>query len=223
MIETLLLDKLATAAISWWQLPLALLVGVLTSFTPCVYPILPITLATLTQQRHQRFAPFVYCLGFAAIYAALGFIAAWTGSLFGQVATNPWVLLVFANVLLYFAAVTKGFLTLPALPSTISNTHSAPLLMGMASALVAAPCTSPVLGGLLLYVANAQQPILGAALLFSFALGMSSLLLIAGLSTRFIAKLPKSGPWLKHITTLTALLLLAMAQYFLIQAGKSWL
>lgn len=159
MIETLLLEQLATT-ISWWQLPLVLLVGVLTSFTPCVYPILPITLATLAQQQH-RFAPFSYCLGFATVYAGLGFIAAWTGSLFGQVASNPWVLLMFANLLLYFAAVTKGYMALPALPVAIKQTQSAPLLMGMASALVAAPCTSPVLGGLLLYVANAQQPLLG--------------------------------------------------------------
>lgn len=222
MLETLLLENLATSAIDWWLLPLALLVGILTSFTPCVYPILPITIATLTQQPQHRLAPLFYCFGFAAVYAALGFIAAWTGSLFGQIATNPWVLLVFANLLLYFAAVTKGYLALPALPSAFSNSHSTPLFMGMASALVAAPCTSPVLGGLLLYVANTQHPLLGGALLFSFALGMSSLLLLAGLSSQLLTKLPKSGAWLNHVTTATALLLLVMAQYFLIQAGKSW-
>ncbi|WP_255230508.1 hypothetical protein [Pseudoalteromonas sp. HM-SA03] len=75
----------------------------------------------------------------------------------------------------------------------------------------------------MLFVANAQQPLLGGALLFSFALGMSTLLLLAGLSTRFLHTLPRSGAWLNHITTATALILVAMAQYFLIQAGKSWL
>ncbi|MEI5640075.1 MULTISPECIES: cytochrome c biogenesis protein CcdA [unclassified Pseudoalteromonas] len=223
MFESTLLQALSAAEANWWLVPFTLLVGVLTSFTPCVYPILPITVATLSQQRHIRLAPVLYALGFATVYAALGFIAALTGSFFGQVATNPWVLLIFANLLLYFAAVSKGLISLPRLPNAIATGSSAPLLMGMASALVAAPCTSPVLGGLLLFVANAQQPLLGAALLFSFALGMSTLMLIAGLSTRFLHQLPKSGAWLNHITTATALILVAMAQYFLIQAGKSWL
>ncbi|MDW7551018.1 cytochrome c biogenesis protein CcdA [Pseudoalteromonas peptidolytica] len=223
MFESTLLQALSSAETSWWLIPLALLIGVLTSFTPCVYPILPITVATLSQQRHIRLAPMLYAIGFAAVYAALGFVAALTGSFFGQIATNPWVLLIFANLLLYFAAVSKRLLPLPAFSTAFSNTASAPLLMGMASAFVAAPCTSPVLGGLLLFVANAQQPLLGGMLLFSFALGMSTLLLLAGFSTRFLDKLPKSGAWLNHITTVTALLLVAMAQYFLIQAGKSWL
>ncbi|KJZ03851.1 cytochrome c biogenesis protein CcdA [Pseudoalteromonas piscicida] len=223
MLESTLLQALSSAETDWWLVPIALLVGVLTSFTPCVYPILPITVATLSQQRHIRLAPIWYALGFAAVYAALGFIAALTGSFFGQVATNPWVLLIFANLLLYFATVSKGLISLPRLPNAIATGSPAPLLMGMASALVAAPCTSPILGGLLLFVANAQQPLLGGALLFSFALGMSTLLLLAGLSTRFLHTLPRSGAWLNHITTATALILVAMAQYFLIQAGKSWL
>lgn len=72
MFESTLLQALSSAETSWWLIPLALLIGVLTSFTPCVYPILPITVATLSQQRHIRLAPMLYAIGFAAVYAALG-------------------------------------------------------------------------------------------------------------------------------------------------------
>ncbi|WP_231100896.1 cytochrome c biogenesis protein CcdA [Pseudoalteromonas luteoviolacea] len=223
-MELLLVETLSTHEISWWHIPTVLLVGVLTSLTPCVYPILPITIATFSHRKHTRLAPLFYCIGFALIYAALGFLAAWSGHLFGQVATNPWVLVLFANGLIYLAAMNKGVISMPSLSLTSKrSSNSLPFIMGMASAMVAAPCTSPVLGGLLLFVATTQQPILGAALLFSFALGMSALLLCAGSSARVLSKLPKSGKWLSYINTLTALILIAMAQYFLIQAGKSWL
>lgn len=223
MFDLPLLDALNTAHLSWWLLPLALFSGVLTSFSPCVYPLLPITLATLTRYRTQTLAPLQYCLGFAAIYALLGAIAAWSGSLFGVVASNPWVQVGFANVLIYLALVNKGWLTLPHIPGLRFQGTQGPWLMGMTSALVAAPCTSPALGGLLLFVATSGHLFFGALLLFSFALGMSSLLLLAGLSSQFLASLPRAGTWLTHVPTASALLLLLMAQYFLILAGKSWL
>ncbi|KZN60428.1 hypothetical protein N478_07665 [Pseudoalteromonas luteoviolacea S4060-1] len=224
VMESLLVETLSTHGISWWHIPTVLLVGILTSLTPCVYPILPITIATFSHHKHTRLAPLLYCIGFALIYAALGFFAAWSGHLFGQVATNPWVLVLFANGLIYLAAINKGILTMPSLSLPSKRFRSSfPLIMGMASALVAAPCTSPVLGGLLLFVATTQQPILGGVLLFSFALGMSALLLGAGCSARVLSSLPTSGKWLSYINTLTALILIVMAQYFLIQAGKSWL
>ncbi|MCG7536169.1 cytochrome c biogenesis protein CcdA [Pseudoalteromonas sp. OOF1S-7] len=222
MFEVPLLDALSTPHLSWWLLPLALLSGVLTSFTPCVYPLLPITLATMTKYRAQL-APLQYCLGFAAIYALLGGIAAWSGSLFGVVASNPWIQVAFANLLIYLALVNKGWLAFPRLPGLSFQATLSPLWMGMASALVAAPCTSPVLGGLLLFVASSQHLVFGALLLFSFAVGMSTLLLVAGLSSQLLNRLPRAGSWLNHISTVSALLLLIMAQYFLIQAGKSWL
>ncbi|WP_125783185.1 cytochrome c biogenesis protein CcdA [Pseudoalteromonas rubra] len=223
MLEPPLLDALNTSHLSWWLLPMALFSGVLTSFTPCVYPLLPITLASLTRYRTQALAPLQYCLGFAAVYALLGGVAAYSGSLFGVVASNPWVQVGFANLLMYLALVNKGWLTFPRLPGPALQSSQGALLMGMTSALVAAPCTSPVLGGLLLFVATSGQPIFGALLLFSFALGMSILLLLAGLSSQFVTRLPRSGAWLNHVPTISALLLLIMAQYFLIQAGKSWL
>ncbi|KZN42077.1 cytochrome c biogenesis protein CcdA [Pseudoalteromonas luteoviolacea] len=223
-MESIFLETLNTTEIGWWHIPTVLLLGVLTSFTPCVYPILPITIATFSRQNHARIAPLLYCTGFSLIYALLGFIAALSGSLFGQIASNPWVLLLFANALLYFAALNKGILPLPSLSLSLTqNPSTVPFTMGMASALVAAPCTSPVLGGLLVFVAANQQPLLGGLMLFGFALGMSALLLFAGTSTRLLTTLPKSGKWLSHINTATTLILIAMAQYFLIQAGKSWL
>ncbi|MBQ4839889.1 sulfite exporter TauE/SafE family protein [Pseudoalteromonas luteoviolacea] len=222
-MEQQIIGTLNSLDLNGWLIPAVFLVGVLTSLTPCVYPILPITIATFSQRKSPRIAPLLYCLGFAFIYTGLGLAAALTGSLFGRVASNPWILLMFANSLLYFAAVNKGIVSLPSLPNQPQLRSTLPFIAGMASALVAAPCTSPVLGALLILVASNQHPLLGAILLFSFALGMSALLLLAGTSTRLLSKLPNSGKWLSYINSFTALILVAMAQYFLIQAGKSWL
>ncbi|MCG7551117.1 cytochrome c biogenesis protein CcdA [Pseudoalteromonas sp. Of7M-16] len=222
-MEQQIIGTLNSLDLNGWLIPTVFLVGLLTSLTPCVYPILPITIATFAQRKYTRIAPLLYCLGFALIYAGLGLAAALTGNLFGQVASNPWILLIFANILLYFAAINLGIVSLPALPNQRQQRSTMPFMAGMASALVAAPCTSPVLGALLILVASNQHPLLGAILLFSFALGMSALLLLAGTSTRLLSKLPKSGKWLSYISNFTALTLVAMAQYFLIQAGKSWL
>ncbi|CAH9060022.1 Thiol:disulfide interchange protein DsbD [Pseudoalteromonas holothuriae] len=220
-----LLAQLQSMDHSWWLLIGAFFAGLLASLSPCVYPLIPITVASLapkghSQAKHIRNAAY-YCLGFALLYASLGLLAALTGQLFGQVASNPWLQIGFANLLLYMALVIKGWARLPSLPFEQSNHQHHTFLMGAVSGLVAAPCTSPVLAALLLFAAEQQQAWLGAGLLFSFALGMSALLFAIGVSSHLLKHLPKSGKWLTLAPNLFAIMLVLVAQFYLIKAGQS--
>ncbi|WP_234401213.1 cytochrome c biogenesis protein CcdA [Pseudoalteromonas sp. T1lg23B] len=223
--DTYLLAQIATPHQSAWLLLVAFGAGLLASLSPCIYPLLPITIATLAPKSNNQASTLgnasLYCLGFAITYALLGLLAALTGQLFGQVASNPWLLIGFANLLLYMAAVMKGWLTLPMFPLGNANRSHTPLVMGATSGLVAAPCTSPILAGLLVVVAKQQQLWLGAALLFFFALGMSALLFLVGTFGQLLNRLPKSGPWLTIAPNIFALLLILMAQFYLIKAGQN--
>ncbi|MCF6437427.1 cytochrome c biogenesis protein CcdA [Pseudoalteromonas sp. MMG022] len=223
--NTYLLTLLTSPSLHWWLILAAFGAGVLASLSPCIYPLLPITVAMLAPKAGNQVRAVqnaaLYCLGFALLYALLGLLAAQTGQLFGQVASNPWLLIGFANLLLYMAAIMKGWLTLPSLFIFNSARSRNPLLMGATSGLVAAPCTSPVLMGLLVLVANQQHVWLGGMLLFFFALGMSSLLFLAGTFSQLLARLPKSGPWLSIAPNIFALLLFVMAQFYLIKAGQN--
>ena len=120
--------------------------GVLTSLTPCIYPMIPIAL-TLT-----------YVFGLALVYSALGLFAGMTGTLFGSVSTNPWLYLAMANLLLLAALAMLDVVPVrfpAALVHRASNVGSAGRLsgafaMGAMSGLVAAPCSAPVMARLML-------------------------------------------------------------------------
>lgn len=96
-------------------------------------------------------------------------------------------------------------------------------LAGISSALVAGPCTTPVLGTLLAYTASSQNILLGGLLLFAFSLGMGALLLGVGTFSSFVTALPRSGPWLVTIKKILGLLMLGLAQYFFVKAGTLFL
>lgn len=217
--------------------PLAYLVsligGVAASFTPCIYPILPILIGVIgietTGSRVRGFFLSVaFVLGMALTYAVMGLVAAFTGTLFGRFATHAVTSLVIGNICLFFALSMLGLFELK-LPgnwgraggnSTMKG-FGAVFLMGAGSGMVAAPCTIPVLGVLLVYVAQTSNLLLGFTLLFTFALGLGLPLILLGTFTGLLASLPKSGVWLVRIRQGFGLLLLLVAEFFLIQAGKS--
>jgi thiol:disulfide interchange protein DsbD len=163
----------------------------------------------------------------AVVYALLGMIAALTGSMFGAISTSPWALFAVANLLLLLAL---NILEVFPFPSWCSNRIPKPaaggvvgaFLVGAGSGLAASPCTSPVLLGLLTYVATKQSVVYGAALLFSFSLGMGMPLLLVGTFAGLIVALPKPGRWMVSLKKLLGLLMLGLAEYYLIKAGQSW-
>lgn len=230
-IETLISNSLSTGNISLLIVLLVFAAGLLTSTTPCVYPMIPITVGVFAIEtnktlRAKWLGPFVYVGGLAIIYGGLGVFAALTGKMFGQISTNPIAYVVVANACLLMAAWMMGWINIPQKEfgqqffNRFSNPYIRLFLMGVASGLVAAPCTAPVLGMLLMFIATSGDVVYGSILMVAFAYGLGSLLLVIALSTQLLTKLPNSGRWMSMSKWLLAGLMLITAEYFLIEAGK---
>lgn len=208
--------------------------GLLVSLSPCVYPLVPIVSAYVGSRssgEKTRLKAFLlslgYVVGMAVVYALLGMLAALGGGFFGQISSSPWAQILVAMLLLLLGLNLLGLLPFPSglasrpLTPTTQGVGGA-LLLGAASGLVASPCTSPVLFGLLTYVATTQSTLFGGLLLFSFALGMGALLLAVGTFSGLLATLPKPGRWMLGIKKLLGTMLLGMAVYYLIGAWRTW-
>ncbi|CAN5648134.1 hypothetical protein BH23GEM1_BH23GEM1_06790 [soil metagenome] len=217
-------------------IPLLFAAGILTSLTPCVYPMIPITAAIVGGSsrggRASRFTAagltFSYVIGLALVYAALGTIAGLTGSLFGSISTNPWLYFGMANLLVYTALVMLDVVPLPIPRSLIDRAagvggggrYSGAFAMGAASGLVAAPCSAPVMAAVLTWVGTTRSGVLGFIYLFVFSLGMCALLVVVGLSSGHAVRLPKAGAWMVWVKRGFAVIMLGVAEYYLIQMGR---
>ena len=212
-------------------LPAAFLAGVLTSFTPCIYPLIPITIgiigAKTSQTRKRGFLlSLMYVLGLALVYAALGAAAALSGKLFGQISTNMWTYLIVGNFFLLFGLSMLDVFSLQFTftqklnPSAKGAGMLTAFIFGGVSALIAGPCTTPVLGTLLAFVASRQNVALGVSMLFLFALGMGFLLLIVGTFTGLLSTIPRSGVWMVTTKKAFGFLMLALGELFILKAGQ---
>lgn len=212
----------------------AYLGGLVISFTPCTYPLIPVTVGFIgvngSSSRIRGFLLSVfYVFGLAITYAILGGAAALSGKIFGQMQTTPWTYFIMANLCLVMGLsmldVFNIAIPVPQKMIKLTN-HStkkgflSSFLIGMVSGVVIGPCTAPALGVLLGYVAVKTNVLLGMGLLFVFALGMGTLLIIIGTFAGVIAALPRSGQWMIKIKFISGLILIGAAEYFLYIAGK---
>jgi thiol:disulfide interchange protein DsbD len=220
-------------------LPIVFIAGVLTSLAPCVYPMIPITAAIVgggsvaegaTPRPRSRVAllTFSYVLGLAAVYAALGVFAGLSGTIFGSVSTNPWLYFGMANLLILAALAMLDVIPIR-IPSRLLNraagaggggSVSGAFVMGSASGLVAAPCSAPVMAAVLTWVTTTRSGVLGFVYLFVFSLGMCTLLVVVGLFSGTISRLPKAGMWMVWVKRGFALIMLGVAEYYFVQMGK---
>lgn len=202
--------------------------GVLTSLTPCVYPIIPIVVGFLGAQKggakQKFFAALSYVAGLSLVYAALGMVAALSGGMFGELTTNPYLYLSFGLLLLALGGNMMDWYSIP-MPafktsknSNASNNIGA-FAFGMTSGLVASPCTAPVLAGLLVFVAAKKAVVSGTLLMLTFALGLNTILLILGFSAGALSSMPKSGNWMVVIKKVLAFTIIASGVYFIFKAG----
>lgn len=208
--------------------------GIVISFTPCTYPLIPVTVGFIgAQSSASRGRGFLlslfYVSGMATTYSILGGAAALSGKIFGQMQTTPWTYFIMANLCLVMGlAMFDVFsISLPVpqklMKLTGQNDKKGFLnsfLIGMVSGVVIGPCTAPALGVLLGYVALKTNVFLGMTLLFIFAFGMGTLLIIMGTFAGIIAALPKSGAWMTKIKVISGLILIGAAEYFLYIAGR---
>ncbi|MCU0635584.1 MAG: sulfite exporter TauE/SafE family protein [Gemmatimonadaceae bacterium] len=216
--------------------------GVLTSLTPCVYPMIPITAAIVGGQSTATpgAAPprartvlltLTYVVGLAGVYSVLGVIAGLTGTLFGTISSNPWAYFVMANLLIIAALSMLDVLPVRLPAALLARATSAgdggrfagALIMGMVSGLVAAPCSAPVMAAVLTWVAATGSGALGFVYLFAFSLGMCTLLVAVGLFSGTLARLPRAGTWMVWVKRAFALIMLGVAEYYLIQMGTVWI
>jgi thiol:disulfide interchange protein DsbD len=218
-------------------LPILFIAGVLTSLAPCIYPMIPITAAivggssvsVLPRRRARTVAlTFTYVLGLALAYASLGLFAGLTGTIFGSVSTNPWLYFAMANLLILAALamldvvpvrVPSWLLTRASMAGEAGGLYGV-FVMGAVSGLVAAPCSAPVMAAVLTWVSTTKSGVLGFIYLFVFSLGMCALLVVVGLFSGTVARLPKAGAWMLWVKRLFAVIMLAVAEYYLVQMGQ---
>lgn len=205
--------------------------GVLVGFTPCIYPLIPVTIGFIgAQGTSSRLRGFLlslfYVIGMAVTYSIMGIVAVLSGKIFGQMQTTPWTYFIMANLCIFMGlAMMNVFnISVPIPQKLMRLTNSkegflGSFLIGATSGIIIGPCTAPVLAVLLGFVAMRSHMILGASLLFVFAFGMGTLLIIAGTFAGLIAALPRSGEWMTKIKYIFGWILIGAGEYFLYMAG----
>jgi cytochrome c-type biogenesis protein len=202
--------------------------GVLTSLTPCIYPMIPITASVVagsgseeTPFRRRLALTLTYVTGLALLYAVMGLVAGMTGSLFGTVASNPWARVVTGLLLLVFGLAMLDVIPVP-VPARLSRwagtlqggSYPAVLLLGATSGLVAAPCGAPAFAAVLTWVATTGSALWGFVYLFVFSIGMTALLVGVGLSSGALTTLPRAGRWMVWIKKAAGVVLVGVAVYY---------
>jgi thiol:disulfide interchange protein DsbD len=211
----------------FWAFALVFVWGLGLCLTPCVYPMIPITVSYFGGQSAGKtsrtlFLAAIYVLGIAAMYSALGLVAALTGSLFGEALQNPLVLIFVALVFVALSLSMFGLYEFR-VPAKLSNFAGqsagkqgpvGAFLTGLTLGIVAAPCVGPVVIPLLTFVGTSANPVLGFSLFFTLALGLGAPFLVLALISGSISKLPKSGEWMEWIKKFFGVILVAMAIFF---------
>jgi thiol:disulfide interchange protein DsbD len=199
--------------------------GLALNLTPCVYPVIPLTVGYFGRQssgsRGRLFGlAGLYVLGMATMYSILGVVAALSGRLFGSLLQNPWVLAAIAAALVAMALSMFGVWEMR-MPTTLMNRAGAragaagAFGMGLFVGIVAAPCIGGFIVGLLAFVAARQDAFLGFLFFFTLSLGLGlPYLFLAAYSGR-LSRLPRAGEWMEGVKKIFGWILLAMAAYFL--------
>jgi thiol:disulfide interchange protein DsbD len=205
------------------------LAGIFTSFTPCIFPMIPITLAVLGNHSNERsrlenfITSCIYVLGIATTYSLLGLIAASTGGLFGATLGNPIALAIICAIFLAMALSMYGLFEIQ-VPAFLRNSLGrnkqknnvfGAYLTGLFAGVVASPCVGPILVAILTFVASTQNKVLGLLYLFTYALGLGLIFIILGLSNQLSGFLPRSGHWMNFFKFVLGTLMLSAFYYYL--------
>jgi thiol:disulfide interchange protein DsbD len=225
-LDTYLETMIKTSEIIWVQLLLVLLLGLLMSLTPCIYPMIPITIGIMQGQGKRSLCrnfmlASAYTLGMALTFALLGLVAACSGKLFGSFASHPLVIVGITMFMIYLGFSMLGFYELyipsflrPGSTNVRGGSLPATFIFGALSGSVASPCLSPGLALVLSLVATLGNKWVGFLLLFSFGIGLSLPLLVIGTFSSSLHLMPQTGAWMVEIKKIFGFLLLAMALYY---------
>jgi len=198
--------------------------GLALNLTPCVYPLIPVTISYFGSQKGKGnliLMAILYVAGMAVTYSVLGTIAALSGGLFGSLMTNPFVLIILALLMLFLSLSMFGVyeFRLPYALTQIGggsrSGYFGSLVMGLTMGIVAAPCIGPFVISLLTYVAASGSPITGFILFFAMSLGLGIPYIFLAIFSARIDRLPHSGEWLNGVRILFGLVLLGMSLWFI--------
>jgi thioredoxin:protein disulfide reductase len=199
--------------------------GLALNLTPCVYPVIPLTVSFFGGQgqgetRRAFGLATIYVLGMATTYSALGVAAGLSGKLFGAALQSPWVLAVIAAVLVALALSMFGLYDIRMPTALMQKTgartgRAGAYAMGLLVGVVAAPCVGPFVLGLLAFVAARQDAALGFLFFFVLSLGLGLPYLFLAAFSGSISRLPRAGEWMEGVKSVFGWILLAMAAYFL--------
>ncbi len=204
---------------------IAFLGGVGVSLSPCVYPLIPVSIGVIgVRAGESRFQGFilslVYTSGIALVYSLLGLVAVLSGRMFGIISAHPLTYIIVGLVIMLFGISMLDLVEIPSFnlvrpPFFKKREYLSSFFLGLSSGFVISPCISPVLGSILIYLATKKSILYGVMLLVSFSYGMGLILILAGTSSGLLAALPKSGNWLAYVKRISAAIIIAMGLYFL--------
>lgn len=207
-------------------LPIAYFSGLLLSFTPCVYPLIPVTIAFIGTQGESKqksfIISFVYVLGISFTYTVLGIIASITGRIFGELSHHPIAYVVVGVLFVIFGLSMMDIIIFPEI--IIFSHKSKPkklvqiFFAGLISGLIMGSCLSPVLAAILSYLAINKNIIFGGLTMLFFSLGLCTLLLIVGTFSGIV--LPKSGKWSLGIKKVMGIILIVFGIYLISSIRK---
>ncbi len=201
--------------------------GFLLSFSPCTYPMIPITVSIFAGQARGPgrgfFLSVIYVLTMAVIYGIMGVIVASVGGVFGAWLAHPVVISIIVAIFVIFALSMFGLFELQ-VPEKLRNKLASKgggdgiggvIVLGAIAALVVSPCVGPFVAGIMLYIATSGSALMGFAILFTFALGLGTLFIIIGTFSSSIQALPRAGTWMESVKRFFGFVLLLMALFFM--------
>ncbi len=198
------------------------------SFTPCVYPLIPISAGYIgVKAGGSKLKGFTLSLifvgGVAMAYSLLGILASLTGRIFGAYASHPITYIFVGIIVIIFGISMLDVFTMPLpkifKPQKVKKEGYFPtFILGLSSGLVVSPCVTPVLGTILVYLTTQKSILYGATLLFVFAYGMGFILILAGSFSAILVNFPKSGKWMLYIKKGCAFIIILMGLYFVYNA-----
>ena len=207
----------------WLAILIALAAGILTSLTPCVYPMIPVTISYVSGRAEGKkingfLISLVLVLGIVITYTALGVVAALAGSTFGSIGQNLWV-----QGFLLVVLVAMGLSMLGAfeigLPASMQQKmqsqrkgYFGALFVGLTIGFVAAPCVAPVLIPILTLIATSGNLLLGVIMMATYAIGMGLLFILIGTFSNLV--LPRSGQWMIELKKVFGFVLFLVAVFF---------
>ena len=202
----------------------ALVFGLLTCVTPCVFPMITITVSIFgareaSSRRQAMLLSTCFVLGIVALFTPMFVGAALSGKLFGAMLANKWVVLFLATVFIALALAMFGAFEM-ALPESLQQRlstvggmgYGGAFLLGLVSSLIAAPCVGPVASSILLFIAKTRNVPLGAVFGAAYAIGLGLPFWLVG---TFAVSLPKGGKWMLWVKSFFGIVMIVMALYFL--------